>query len=125
VLRSELLGLLRQGRDILLTVDVQGAATIRAQARAESPLQRALVTVFLAPPTMKELEARLRKRNKDPVGSIRKRLSTARQEIAQWEDFDYVIVSQTAEEDVRRMLAIVEAEKMRQQRVRMPDYDHE
>lgn len=123
VLRSELMEQLGQGRDVLLAVDVQGVATIRAKARQDAGLGRALVTIFLAPPNLKELERRLRRRNQDPAASIEKRLSMARQEIVQWPNFDYVIVSQTPEDDLRRMLAILEAEKLRQPRVRLPDYE--
>jgi len=60
VLKSELLTKLRSGRDVLLNIDVQGAATIRAQAQAEPELKRALVSIFLTPATFAALEARLR-----------------------------------------------------------------
>ncbi len=58
-LRSELLDKLRAGRDVLLNVDVQGAATIRERAQAEPELKRALVTVFLTPPSVAMLAERL------------------------------------------------------------------
>src|ERR1039457_2258028 len=58
ILKSELLGKLREGRDVLLNVDVQGAATIRAQAETEPDLRRALVTIFLTPPSPAVLEQR-------------------------------------------------------------------
>jgi len=113
LLKSELLGKLRAGRDVLLNVDVQGAATIREQAEAEPELKRALVTIFLTPPTLAEIEARLKRRGADDEGVIQKRLAVARQEIAQWKNFDYLLVSGTKPEDLRRTLAVVEAEKMR------------
>ena len=115
-LRSELMDKLRAGRDILLNVDVQGAAAIRKRARTEPELKRALVTVFLAPPSLAVLEERLRGRNTDAPEEIRKRLGIARREIAQWKHFDYLLVSSTVEKDLRRMLAIVEAEKMKSAR---------
>jgi len=62
ILRSELLDKLRCGRDVLLNVDVQGAATIRDRALADPELKRALVTVFLTPPSIAVLEERLKKR---------------------------------------------------------------
>ena len=113
ILRAELLDKLRQGRDVLLNVDVQGAATFRAQAQGEPELKRALVTIFLTPPTLAEIEARLKRRGADAEAVIQKRLAVARQEIAQWKNFDYLLVSGTKPEDLRRTLAIVEAEKMR------------
>lgn len=123
VLKSEVLGKLRQGRDVLLNVDVQGAATIRAAAEEDAELKRSLFSVFLAPPSMSVLEERLRKRGKDAPGVIQKRLSVARQEIAQWKNFDYLIVSLTIEEDLTRMGAILDAEKMRAGRAQLPAYE--
>jgi guanylate kinase len=122
ILKSEVLGKLRQGKDVLLTVDVQGAATIREKAQEEGELKRALVSVFLTPPSMDVLEARLRRRGSDSEAVIQKRLSVARQEIAQWKNFEYLLLSSSIEEDLRRMLAIVEAEKMRSLRVQAPEF---
>jgi guanylate kinase len=121
-LKAEVLGKLRQGKDVLLSVDVQGAATIREQAQEEPELKRALVSVFLTPPTLTVLEERLRKRGTDSPAVIQKRLSVARQEIAQWKNFDYLLLSASISQDLRRMLAIVEAEKMRAERVQAPEF---
>jgi guanylate kinase len=122
-LKSEVLGKLRQGKDVLLSVDVQGAAAIRAKAREDQELKPALVEVFLAPSSLAVLEQRLKKRGKDAPATIQKRLSVARQEIAQWKHYDYLIISNSIDEDVRRMEAIVESEKMRQFRSQAPHYD--
>src|SRR5947199_7816699 len=65
-LKSEVLGKLRQGKDVLLNVDVQGAATIREESKEDHELGRALLTVFLTPPSMHVLEERLQKRGLDP-----------------------------------------------------------
>jgi len=121
ILKSELLGKLREGKDVLLNVDVQGAATIRAQAELEPELHRALVTVFLTPPSISELEVRLKRRGADAAPVIQKRLAVARQEISQWKNFDYLIISGSKSEDLRRMQAIVEAEKMRAARSLPPE----
>ena len=121
-LKSEVLGKLRQGNDLLLNVDVQGAATIRAKAQEDPELGRALVSVFLTPPSLAILEERLRKRGTDAEVTIQKRLSVARQEIAQWKHFDYLLISGSIAEDLRRMLAIVEAEKMRSSRSQPPQF---
>src|SRR5262249_14656792 len=92
-LKKEGLGELRAGKEVLLNVDVQGAATIRVHAEGDDELSRSLVTVFLAPPSMAVLEQRLKKRGKDSPEAIAKRLSLARQEIGQYKHFDYLIVS--------------------------------
>jgi guanylate kinase len=120
-LRSEVLDKLRQGRDVLLNIDVQGAATIRAEAAENAELKKALITVFLTPASIALLEQRLRKRATDPEEVIQKRLSAARQEIAEWKHFDYLIISTTIVEDLRRMACILEAEKMRQCRAQPPE----
>jgi guanylate kinase len=117
-LKAEVLGKLRRGKDVLLAVDVQGAASIRAAAQQDAELAEALVTVFLTPPTLKVLEERLRKRNQDSKESIRRRLAVSRQEISQWKNFDYLILSAAIGEDIRRMQAIYDAERMRQTRVK-------
>ncbi len=122
ILKAEVLGKLRQGKDVLLTVDVQGAATIRERAEEDAELKRALVSVFLTPPSLAVLEERLRKRGTDSSAIISKRLSVARQEIAQWKNFDYLLISTSITEDLRRMLAVIEAEKMRPSRVQAPDF---
>ncbi|HLH57481.1 MAG TPA: guanylate kinase [Verrucomicrobiae bacterium] len=120
-LKSEVLGRMRQGQDVLLTVDVQGAATIRQKAAEEPELGKALVSVFLTPPSMAVLEERLRRRGTDAPAVIQKRLGVARQEIVQWKHFDYLILSGSIEEDLRRMLSIVEAEKLRSSRMPPPE----
>jgi guanylate kinase len=122
ILKAEVVGKLRQGKDVLLTVDVQGATTIRQRAEEDAELKRALVSVFLTPSSLALLEERLRKRGTDSAAAIAKRLSVARQEIAQWKGFDYLLVSTSIGEDLRRMLAIIEAEKMRPPRVQPPDF---
>jgi guanylate kinase len=122
ILKSEVLGKLRQGKDVLLNVDVQGAATIREKTQEDAELKRALVTVFLTPASLDIVEQRLRRRGTDSETVIQKRLSVSRQEIGQWKNFDYLLLSTTIEEDLRRTLAIVEAEKMRSLRVQAPEF---
>jgi guanylate kinase len=119
-LKTEVMDKLRLGKDVLLTVDVQGAASIRLEARADAELQRSLVTVFLTPPSLKALQDRLRHRGTDSAEVCLQRLSLARQEIAQWIHFDFLIVSSTVAEDVRRAQAILIAEKLRQSRAAGP-----
>ena len=122
LLKSELLGKLREGKDVLLNVDVQGAAAIREKSLEDPELSRALVTVFLTPPSVEVLEQRLKKRGSDEPAVIKKRLGVARQEIAQWKNFNYLLISTSKPEDLRRMLAIVETEKMRVARSQPPEF---
>jgi guanylate kinase len=122
ILKAEVLGKLRSGKDVLLNVDVQGAATIRERAEEDPELGRSLVSVFLTPGSTAVLEQRLRKRGTDAAAVIQKRLGVARQEIAQWKNFDYLILSRSVAEDLGRMQAIVEAEKMRTARAPAPTF---
>ena len=115
-LKSEVLEKLRSGKDVLLNVDVQGVASICAEAENELEIKRAMVTVFLTPASLATLEMRLKRRGTDSTAVIQKRLGVARQEISQWKNFDYLLISTSVEEDLRRMLAILEAEKMRTNR---------
>jgi guanylate kinase len=126
-LLSEITDRLSTGHDVLLNIDVQGAASIRAKAAGTPAIRDALVSVFLAPPSMAELERRLRARAEDDEEAIRKRLTTAAHEMAQWAHFDYLLTSETLDpaqpdkdEDLRRMLCIIEAEKLRQSRTNPP-----
>ena len=86
-LKSEVLNKLRQGKDVLLNIDVQGAATIRAKADADEDIRNVLVTIFLAPPSLSILEERLKKRDSDSPANIQKRLSVARHKIGHWKNF--------------------------------------
>jgi len=119
-LHAEVINKLRQGKDVLLNVDVQGAASIRKRAEADPELKRALVSVFLTPSGIDVLEKRLRNRGTDSEEVIGKRLAVARHEIAEWRHFDYLLISASIPEDLRRMQVIFEAEKLKSTRARPP-----
>ncbi len=121
-LKSEVLGKLRSGKDVLLNIDVQGAATVRKCAEDDPELKRSLVSVFLTPPTATILEQRLRKRGQDSDAVIQKRLAVAKQEVAQWRHFDYLIISRGIADDLKAMQAVVEAEKQRTARATAPEF---
>ena len=122
-LKSEVLSKMRAGKDVLLSVDVQGVASICERANEDEELKKALITVFLTTASVSELEARLKKRGTDSNETIQKRLAVARQEIAQWRNFKYLIISTSIAEDLRRMQAILESEKMRTTRTAPPRLD--
>jgi guanylate kinase len=121
-LKAEVLDKIRHGKDVLLNVDVQGAASIREKAQEVPELRRALVSVFLTPPSLSIVEERLRKRGTDSPAVIQTRLGVAWEEIAHWRHFDYLLLSASIEEDLRRMMAIIEAEKLRSVRVEAPQF---
>lgn len=121
-LRSEVVNKLSKGSHVLLNIDVQGAESIRNAARADAQLAPRLVTVFLTPGSLVELKRRLEKRGSESQVTLNKRLSTASGELSHWNKFDYLITSTSADEDLRRMEVILEAELMRQIRVQPPTF---
>ena len=115
VLKSELRAKLAEGSDVLLNIDVQGAATIREAAADDPVLSEALVTVFLCPASLGDLEQRLRGRGTDSDEIIAKRLAIARDEMDQAGEFDHTLTSQTREADLGQMLGIIELVRLAKQ----------
>ena len=100
---------LDQGTDVLLDIDVQGAATIR---KTDDPMVRdSLVDVFIMPPTIEELEKRLRKRGTETEEQVQQRLHTGREESKLWRLYKYTILSGSMEEDLTKFRAIMRAER--------------
>jgi guanylate kinase len=97
---------LAAGRDLVLVIDVQGARQVRR-------LRPDIIAVFMLPPSFEVLERRLRGRSKDSEAAIRRRLATARQEIAAVDEYDYVVVNDELDACVERLKAIVLAERSR------------
>jgi guanylate kinase len=119
-LKSEVLGKLRAGQDVLLTIDVQGAATVRQLAQTDPELARALVTVFLTPPSRQELEQRLNGRGTETPEVLARRLQEATRELEQAAYFDYLLLSETREKDLASLEEIIHAEHRRTKRLPLP-----
>ncbi|KIE58123.1 guanylate kinase [Methylacidiphilum kamchatkense Kam1] len=108
-LKSTVINALRNGTDVLLDIDVQGARQIR---QSNDPLLRnALVDVFIMPPTIEELERRLRKRGTETEEELAIRLRAAKEEMKLWPEFKYTILSGSMEEDLTKFRAIMRAER--------------
>jgi guanylate kinase len=102
--------MLEAGDDVVLVIDVQGARKVRArglQAR----------TVFVMPPSFAVLEQRLRRRSKDSEAAIQRRLQVARDEVAAFTEYDFVVVNDGLAAAVDRLRGIVVAERARRQRM--------
>jgi guanylate kinase len=121
-LKSEVIANLQSGRHVLLSVDVQGANAIRLAASGNPDLASRLVTVFLTPPSLSDLERRLVNRQSESPESLALRLKVATIEVAEWRHFDYLLISTTIAEDLRRMEVILESELMRQTRSTPPQF---
>ena len=100
----------REGHDLLLDIDVQGAAQLQAKLPGS-------ISIFVLPPSRRELVLRLRRRSsaehvKDP-GIIRRRLDTASQEICNYNRYDYILVNDRLEDSIEALKAIVLSERLR------------
>jgi guanylate kinase len=96
------------GRDVLLDIDTQGAAQLRARYTAADA-----VLIFVVAPSVKELEQRLRERRSDQDADIARRLRRAREEIALWRQYDYLIVNRDVKEALDQLESIILAERCR------------
>jgi guanylate kinase len=99
------------GHDVVLVIDVQGARKVRAQGVGSR-------AVFVMPPSFEVLEQRLRGRSKDSEAEIQGRLQVAREEVAAFIEYDYVIVNDELPAAVDRLRSIVTAERARLERMR-------
>jgi guanylate kinase len=97
---------LNQGRDLVLVIDVQGARQVRRRCPGT-------VGVFVLPPSFGILELRLRGRSKDSEEAMQRRLQTARDEVAAFVEYEYVVVNDELNACVERLRAIVLAERAR------------
>ncbi len=100
-----------EGRDTLFDIDWQGGQQIR-----NSPLGREVVSVFILPPSMEELERRLRARGQDSSEVIAGRMARAMDEVSHWAEYDYVLVNRNLDETDAQVRRIVEVERLRRER---------
>ncbi len=100
---------LRNGRDVLIDIDTQGATTIRS-CQDES-IRKALADIFLMPPNVEELRRRLTKRGTETASQIETRLANAIREMELWPHYRYTIISRTTEEDLEKFRHIMNAER--------------
>ena len=102
--------LLRAGRDVLFDIDYQGTQQIRSRARDD------VATIFILPPSMRELRARLERRAEDKPDVIARRLEAARNEITRWKLYDYVLINDDLQQTLGDVVSILGAERLRRQR---------
>ncbi len=115
-LKSEVYGKLERDFDLILNIDVQGAATFRRQLAEDTRLRDRFVSVFVTPDSLDEIRARLRDRGQNSAEEIERRLANAEGEIDQWVHYDYRIVSRDRESDFLAISSIYRAEKLRNRR---------
>ncbi|WP_068438123.1 guanylate kinase [Magnetospirillum sp. XM-1] len=109
--------ILRSGRDVLFDIDWQGTQQMAQNARAD------LVSVFILPPSVEELERRLRGRAQDSDEVVAKRMSKAGDEMSHWPEYDYIVVNVDLEKSIAAVQSILAAERLKRDRqVGLPDF---
>ena len=101
---------LENGRDILFDIDWQGTQQIAEIARKD------LVSVFILPPSTKDLEMRLKNRAQDSAEVVARRMAKASDEMSHWPEYDYVIVNDDVEKAYSEIRSILKAERLRRDR---------
>lgn len=101
---------INKGRDVLFDVDWQGTQQLARNSGKD------LVSVFILPPSVEELERRLHSRAQDSDEVVRKRMAKATSEMSHWAEYDYIIVNEDVEESVARLKAVLAAERLKRKR---------
>ena len=101
---------LQSGRDVLFDIDWQGTQQLKAKARQD------LVSVFILPPSIKELEKRLFKRAQDTIEVVAERMSKSANEMSHYPEYDYVIINYDLNQSVQQVQSILHAERLRRER---------
>ena len=99
---------IRSGRDVLFDIDWQGAQLIK-----NSDLSQHVLSIFILPPSIKELHRRLIARGQDDKETIKKRMAKSWDEISHWGSYDYVLVNDNLDETEARLKTIITAERLR------------
>ncbi|MCA3595104.1 MAG: guanylate kinase [Methylobacterium sp.] len=101
---------LTDGRDVLFDIDVQGTLQLYRSMRED------VVSVFILPPSIAELQNRLRRRAEDAEAVIRRRLHTAERELEAWQDYDYVLVNEDLDTCFQQLQSILLSERLKRAR---------
>ena len=98
---------INNGQDLIFDIDWQGAQQLREKMREN------VVSIFILPPSKKELESRLKSRGQDSDEVVKKRMDGASAEITHWAEYDYVIINEDLKKSVNAVLGILKAERMK------------
>ncbi|HZQ12060.1 MAG TPA: guanylate kinase [Pseudolabrys sp.] len=108
--KKPVMAALAAGRDILFDIDWQGTQQLREKARND------LVSVFILPPSIPELEKRLHKRAQDDYETIHRRMAKASDEMSHWAEYDYVVINRDLDQAFSDVRAILAAERLKRER---------
>lgn len=102
---------LDNGKDVLFDIDWQGTEQLKKKCNKD------VVSIFILPPSMEELESRLRGRGQDEETVIQKRMSKASSEISHWDSYDYILINEDLEETIGKVHNILKAERANKRRL--------
>ena len=101
---------INNGEDLIFDIDWQGAQQLREKMRED------IVSIFILPPSKKELARRLKSRGQDSAEVVKKRMDGASAEITHWAEYDYVVINEDLNQSVKAVLVILKAERMKRTR---------
>lgn len=116
-LKSEILDRLNAGKDVLLDIDVQGAMIIKEKFKNDSLISKCAEFIFILPPSLSDLEKRLKNRNTDPEENVQKRLRVAKNETDHFSLYDYFIVNDNLNKAISDMQSIINSFKYKVNRL--------
>lgn len=108
--RAPVMAALEAGKDVLFDIDWQGTQQLREHARQD------LVAIFILPPSMLELERRLKSRAQDSAEEVARRMAKATDEMSHWAEYDYIVVNRDLASSLVQVQAILQAERLRRER---------
>ena len=109
-LRSEVDSFINVGEDVLFDMDWEGARQMKAKAKDD------VVTIYLLPPSIKELRSRLENRGTDSKETIERRMNLTAEKLKHWNEFDYVLVNVNLEDTIKKVQRIISGERMKRVR---------
>jgi len=109
-LRTVVTELLEKGQDMLFDIDYQGVDQLQKQMPYD------IISIFILPPSMKELKSRLHCRAEDSEGAIKTRLENSRIEIQYWQTYDYILINKSIDKSLEAIASIIIAERLKRQR---------
>lgn len=107
-LRSEVMTPILNGEDVILDIDIQGAAQIRKTAKSDPTLAACVQSLFLAPPDFVELERRLRGRGTETETVIARRLANAKNELEHWQEYDFLLINDDSQKTASNLLQLLD-----------------
>ncbi|MEG1979390.1 MAG: guanylate kinase [Victivallaceae bacterium] len=116
-LKSEVIDRVKAGKDVFLDIDVQGAMQIQQAAKNDQLLGKVSEFIFIGPPSLAELERRLRGRGTENAEQLALRLSKSKTELAYWKKYNYLIINDQVDNAAEEMLGLIRSFRLKTSRM--------